>query len=167
VEIPERIERPTPSDALAVVSRAIFQAGLSWKLIESKWPHYLRLFESFDPVRVAAFGEFDIERIMLDGNVVRTHKKIVGTIENARAILAIERDFGDMPAYLRAFESYEALAADIRARFAFVGDLSAYYIAFRLGGDVPRFEEWERGIKGDHPRMREMIAHARANGWTG
>jgi 3-methyladenine DNA glycosylase Tag len=62
VEIPERIERPTPSDALAVVSRAIFQAGLSWKLIESKWPHYLRLFESFDPVRVARRRAFDTFR---------------------------------------------------------------------------------------------------------
>ncbi len=165
--IPERIERPTPSDALAVISRAVFQAGLSWKLIDSKWPHYLRLFESFDPMRVAAFGEADIERIMLDGNVVRTHKKIVGTIENARAILAIQREFGDVPAYLRAFDGYDALAADVRARFAFVGELSAYYIVFRLGGDVPRFEAWERGIKGDHPRVREMIAHARASGWNG
>jgi 3-methyladenine DNA glycosylase Tag len=165
--IPERIERPTSSDALAVISRAVFQAGLSWKLIESKWPHYMRLFEAFDPARVATFGEGDVERIMLDGNVVRTQKKIVGTIENARALLAIERDFGDVSAYLRTFDTYDARAADVRERFAFVGDLSAYYIVFRLGGDVPRFEEWERGIKGDHPRMREMIAHARANGWPG
>jgi hypothetical protein len=32
---------------------------------------------------------------------------------------------------------------------------------------VPRFEDWELTVKGDHPRMREMIAHARANGWPG
>ncbi|MBD5634705.1 MAG: DNA-3-methyladenine glycosylase I [Candidatus Eremiobacteraeota bacterium] len=165
--IPERIERPTPGDALAVVSRAIFQAGLSWKLIESKWDAYRRLFDDFDPMLVGAYGEGDVERIMADGGVVRTRKKIVATIGNARAALAIEREFGSVANYLRAFPSYEALAHDIRERFGFVGELSAYYIAFRLGAEVPRFEDWETTIRGDHPRMREMIAHARAGGWPG
>jgi DNA-3-methyladenine glycosylase I len=165
--IPERIERPAPSDMLAVVSRAVFQAGLSWKLIESKWDAYLRLFEGFDPTLVAAYGEGDVERIMDDGGVVRTRKKIVATIANAKAVRELLGTHADVAAYLRAFPEYAALARDIRSRFAFVGELSAYYIVFRLGGDVPRFEDWEKTVAGDHPRMREMIAHARASGWTG
>ena len=165
--IPERIVAPTSADALAVITRAIFQAGLSWKAIDAKWDAYLRLFETFDPKLVAAYGEFDVERILADGGVVRTRKKIVATIENAKALLAIERDFGGVPAYLRAFPDYQALAANLRGRCAFVGELSAYYVVFRLGGDVPRFETWETTVRGDHPRMREMIAHARAGGWIG
>ncbi len=165
--IPERIEAPTVDDALAVVSRAVFQAGLSWKLIESKWPAYVRLFEDFHASRVALFDGYDVERIMADGGVVRTRKKIEATVANARALVVLEVRYGGIPAYLRAFEGYAALAADLRARLAFVGDLSAYYVVFRLGGDVPRFEEWERTVKGDHPRMREMIAHARSGGWPG
>ena len=73
------------------MSRAIFQAGLSWKLIESKWDAYLRLFEGFDPVRVAHYGEAEVERIMADGGVVRTRKKIVATIDNAKALLRLDR----------------------------------------------------------------------------
>ncbi len=165
--IPERIEAPTVDDALAVVSRAVFQAGLSWKLIEAKWPAYVRLFEKFSASRVALFDDFDVERILADGGIVRTRKKIEATVANARALVALEVRYGGIPAYLRAFEGYDALAADLRGRLAFVGDLSAYYVVFRLGGDVPRFEEWERTVKGDHPRMREMIAHARAGGWPG
>lgn len=162
-------ERAVPSDLagyLAVISRAIFQAGLSWKLIERKWDAYLRLFEGFDPVLVAAFGEADVERIMEDGGVVRTRKKIVATIDNARTLLALEREFG-MRAYLRSFESYEELARDFRTRFKFVGELSAYYFVFLVGERVPRFETWERTIPGDHPRMREMIARARETGYDG
>jgi 3-methyladenine DNA glycosylase Tag len=165
--VPERIEHPTPADALAVISRAVFQAGLSWKLIEAKWDAYLRLFEGFDPVRVAAFDSLDVERILADGGVVRTRKKIEGTVHNARAVLTIDREFAGIERYLRAFGTYGELATDLRERIAFLGELSAYYAIFRLGGDVPRFEDWELTVKGDHPRMREMIAHARANGWPG
>ncbi len=165
--VPDRLEPRALSEYLAVMSQAIFQAGLSWKLIASKWDDYLRLFEGFDARIVAAFGEGDIERLMSDGAIVRTRKKIVGTIENARTMLALESEHGSMRAYLRSFETYEALAADLKARFAFLGDLSAYYFVFRVGERVPRFEEWEKTIKGDHPRMREMIAKARDAGWDG
>jgi hypothetical protein len=165
--IPERLEPRDLSDYLAVLSRAIFQAGLSWKLIESKWDAYLRLFDGFDPVLVAAYGEDDVARIMADGGVVRTHKKIVATIENARTLLALDAAHGSFRTYLRSFPGYPELAADLRTRFRFLGDLSVYYFLFRVGEAVPRFEDWETTIPGDHPRMREMIAHARAGGWQG
>ena len=162
-------ERAVPTDLagyLAIMSRAIFQAGLSWKLIESKWEAYLRLFEGFDPLVVAAFGEGDVERLMADGGVVRTRKKIEATIVNARTLLEIDRMMG-IRAYLQSFATYDALARDLRAKFKFLGDLSAYYFVFLVGETVPCFEVWERTIAGDHPRMREMIAHARASGYDG
>jgi len=52
----------------------------------------------------------------------------------------------------------------LRKRFKFLGELSAYYFLFRVGEPVPRFEDWEKDIPGDHPRMREMIALAREKG---
>jgi 3-methyladenine DNA glycosylase Tag len=165
--IPERIEPRDLADYLAVMSQAIFQAGLSWALIASKWDAYLRLFEGFDPTIVAAFGEGDIDRLMTDGGVVRTRKKLVATVENARTMLALEREYGTMGTYLRHFDTYEALATDLRKRFKFLGELSAYYFVFRVGERVPRFEDWEKTIPGDHPRMREMIAQARQGGWDG
>jgi 3-methyladenine DNA glycosylase Tag len=167
VAIPERIENPAPADYLAVMSRAIFQAGLSWKLIESRWDDYLRLFDGFDPALVAHYGEGDVERILADGGVVRTRKKIVATIDNAKTLLELEGKLGGFRGYLHSFRDYDALTADLRARFKFLGALSAYYFLFRTGEPVPRFEEWEKTVPGDHPRMREMIALARKNGWSG
>jgi 3-methyladenine DNA glycosylase Tag len=165
--IPERVRAESLADYLAVLSRAIFQAGLSWKLIESKWEAYLRAFDGFDPARVAHYGEADVERIMADGGVVRTRKKIVATIENAKTMLRLESERGGFATYLRSFASYAELEADLRRQFAFLGPLSVYYFMFRVGEPVPRFEDWEQNIPGDHPRMREMIAHARANGYEG
>jgi 3-methyladenine DNA glycosylase Tag len=167
VAIPERIEDPTPSDYLAVMSRAIFQAGLSWQMIESRWDAYVRLFDGFDPGLVARYGEADVERILDDGGVVRTRKKIVATIENAKTMLELEKTHGSFRTYLRSFPTYDELAADLRKRFKFLGALSAYYLLFRTGEPVPRFEDWEKTVPGDHPRMREMIALARESGWNG
>src|SRR5271165_1617247 len=108
--IPERIEPQTPADYLAVMSRAVFQAGVSWKLIESKWDAYLRLFSGFDPVVVAALGEAEVERILADGGVPRTYKKILATVENARTLLALDQEHGGFRRYLRSFAGYPELA---------------------------------------------------------
>ena len=162
--IPEPIEPQRLADYLAVMSRAVFQAGLSWKMIETRWNDYLRLFAGFDPVAVGAFDGTDIERILNDGGVVRVYKKALATVENARTMLELDREHGGFRNYLRSFGSYAALATDLRKRFKFLGELSAYYFLFRVGEPVPRFEDWEKDIPGDHPRMREMIALAREKG---
>ncbi len=161
--IPERTRPQRLGDYLAIITRAIFQAGLSWRIIASQWDAFERLFDGFDPATVAAFGEHDVERLMADGGIVRSRKKILATVANAATLREIEGRMG-FAAYLRSFAAYEELAADLRERFAFLGELSVYYLLFRVGEPVPRFEEWERTIKGDHPRMREMVAHARARG---
>jgi len=45
-----------------------------------------------------------------------------------------------------------------------MGDMNVWYVLFRTGHAVPRFEEWVSTIPGDHPRMREMVELARATG---
>ncbi len=162
--IPEIIEPRDLSDYLAVLSRAVFQAGVSWAMIENRWPGYLELFEGFDPRIVAAFSEGDIERIGNDARIVRTRKKVAATVKNARAMLELDAEYGGFKNYLRAFDSYAALSADMRKRFSYAGELSIWYFLFRVGERVPRFEEWEKTVEGDHPRMREMVALAREQG---
>jgi len=164
VIVPERAAPTRLGDYLAIITRAGFQAGLSWAAIDAQWDAFVRVFEDFDPTLVAAYGEGDVERIMADGGIVRSRKKIVATIANARALLDLEATV-TMAGYLRSFATYGELEKDLRARFKFLGALSAYYLVFRVGEAVPRFEAWETTIDGDHPRMREMVAHARERGY--
>ena len=164
VAIPEQIDAPELADYLDVMSRAIFQAGMSWALVESKWDEFRRVFAGFDPVRVAAFGEADAAWLAQEPGIVRSRKKIDGTIENARTLLAIDREFGGLKHYLHSFDSYEALSRDLRKRFKFLGELSVYYFLFRVKEPVPPFDRWVATIPGHHPRMREMVEAARAKG---
>jgi 3-methyladenine DNA glycosylase Tag len=157
VAIPRQIDARSLADYFGVLCRAVFQAGIKWATVESKWPAYERLFEGFDPAKVALFDSLDIERIGDDPEIVRARKKVAATVENARTMLELDRQHGGFANYLHAFDSYGALSTDMKARFKFVGELSVYYFLFRVKEPVPPFEEWEKTVPGDHPRMREMV----------
>ncbi len=79
------------------------QAGLSWSTILKKRENYRRAFARFDPRRVARFGERDVRRLMKDAGIVRLELKIRSTIKNARAFLAVQKEFGSFDAFIWSF----------------------------------------------------------------
>ncbi len=160
--IPRVIGAPSLDDHLEVMTRAIFQAGLSWALIAARWDAFRVAFDAFNIIAVAAYGEGDVERIMSAEGVIHSRSKIAGTIANARALRALAAEYGNVAAYAHSFASYDALYADAKKRFAYLGDLSCYYWLFRTGLPVPPFERWMKHQARDHPRMREMVMLARS-----
>jgi Methyladenine glycosylase len=162
--IPEVITARSPADYFEVMTRAVFQAGVRWKQIGMHWDAYREAFASFDPARVAAYDDLDVDRVLGTPGVLRTPRKVRATIANAKALLEVERQFGGIRNYLRSFGSYEALSKDLKRRFALMGDMNTWYFLFRTSEAVPRFESWVKTIRGDHPRMREMVERARNEG---
>jgi hypothetical protein len=162
--IPDVIEPTAPADYLEVMTRAVFQAGVSWKQIAERWDAYRQAFDDFNPARVAAYGELDVERVLATPGILRSPRKVRATIANALALLEAQRERNGLAEYLRTFDSYEALAKDFKRRFEFMGDMNVWYFLFRVGEPVPRFESWVETIPGDHPRMREMVERARVAG---
>lgn len=79
------------------------QAGLSWDTILAKRESYRRAFAHFDPAAVARFGARHIERLLADPGIVRNRLKIAAAIGNARAFLAIQKDFGSFDRYVWRF----------------------------------------------------------------
>src|SRR5215469_5218888 len=70
------------------------QAGLSWSTILAKRENYRRAFASFDPSAIARFMATDVRRLLADPGIVRSRAKIDAAISNARAFLAIQKEFG-------------------------------------------------------------------------
>ena len=66
-----------------------FQAGLSWLTILRKREAFRRAFQGFDPAVVARFDEDDVARLVADAGIVRSRAKIIATVGNARAYLAM------------------------------------------------------------------------------
>ncbi len=122
-----------------------FQSGLSWLTILRKREGFRRAFASFDPDRVARFDDSDVDRLLHDAAIVRHRAKILATIGNARATLALReqgvslaglvwaheppshrapRSTGDLQA---STPESGALSAELRAHgFRFVGPTTVY-----------------------------------------
>jgi DNA-3-methyladenine glycosylase I len=79
------------------------QAGLSWLTILKRREGYRRAFCDFVPEAVAALGEADVQRLLLDPGIIRNQAKIRAAIGNAQAFLAVQREFGSFDAYAWRF----------------------------------------------------------------
>jgi DNA-3-methyladenine glycosylase I len=80
-----------------------FQAGLSWTIILRKREAFRKAFKNFDPVKVAAFGEKDIVRLMNDAGIVRSRAKIEATIEGARIFRSFKEGGEDFSTFVWNF----------------------------------------------------------------
>jgi DNA-3-methyladenine glycosylase I len=123
------------------------QAGLSWLTILKKRKAYRKAFDRFDPRRVARYDARKTARLLADEGIVRNRLKIEAAIANAKAFLAVQREFGSFDAYVwrfvggrpienrrktvkevppRSAES-DAMSDDLRRRgFRFVGSTICY-----------------------------------------
>lgn len=123
------------------------QAGLSWETILNKRDRYRDVFAQFDPARVARFTAARVEKLLGDPGIVRNRGKVESTVSNARAFLAVQREFGSFDRYVWRFvdgtqivnrwrrgdalpaqtRESQALSKDLQLRgFRFVGPTIAY-----------------------------------------
>ena len=79
------------------------QAGLSWLTVLRKRENYRRLYDGFDPEKVAGYGEEKIQKLMSDSGIIRNRKKIEASINNAVRFLEIRDEFGSFSDYLWGF----------------------------------------------------------------
>ncbi|GAA4508230.1 DNA-3-methyladenine glycosylase I [Brevibacterium yomogidense] len=133
------------------LSLEAFQSGLSWATILRKRPAFRDAFAHFDPETVARFRDEDVERLLHDARIVRNRAKILATITNAQATLAL-RDDGGLADLVWSFrpdetpqpraaaeiptqsEESRALARTLRAHgFRFVGPTTMFALMEALG----------------------------------
>lgn len=130
------------------------QAGLSWDTILRKRENYRDLFAQFDPRKVARFTPARIEKILSNPGIVRNRQKVVSTVNNAKALLRIQNEFGSFDSYIWRFVDgkpvrgkwqrtaqmpattplSDAISKDLRGRgFSFVGSTICYSFMQAVG----------------------------------
>jgi len=130
------------ADYLEVMSQSVFQTGISWRVVDAKWTGTKEAFRSFDPTVVSRFTMSDMAALAEDPRIIRNHRKIEAIVYNAKRLLELDKEFGGFRNYLRSFKSYDALAADIRKQFKFMGDVGIFRFLHIVGEKVPTWEEW-------------------------
>jgi DNA-3-methyladenine glycosylase I len=130
------------------------QAGLSWETILKKREAYREAFDNFDPARVARYTPARVEKLMKNAGIVRNRLKIGSTIDNAKAFLRVQKEFGSFDVYVWSFvggkprsnarktmkdvpastPESDALSKDLKRRgFRFVGTTICYAFMQAVG----------------------------------
>jgi 3-methyladenine DNA glycosylase Tag len=127
---------------LEALSRPVFQAGISWRVVDAKWDGIKAAFENFDPATVAGFGGADVDRLLADERIVRSRPKVEATVDNAQTMLELEAEHRGFRRYLSSHEDFDAAVADLKRQFRFIGDMGAYYFLYVVDEPVPPHSEW-------------------------
>ena len=152
MEGPKQIRPKALNDYLEVMSKAVFQTGISWAVVDAKWDGFRQAFSGFDPKVVADLTPPEIDQLAQDTRIVRNRKKIEATVHNAETMLELDRRHGSFKKYLGSHDGFEALVADLRKRFKFLGDTGSYYFLYVVGEPVPPHEEWMASHQGRRRR---------------
>ena len=143
---PTQIKPKRLGDYLDEMSKAVFQSGMSWKVVESKWPGTQEAFHGFDAERVASMSEREIDALAQDTRVIRNRRKLEAVVSNASRMLELEAEHDSFREYLRSQDDFWSIVKMLREDFAFLGNFGAYYLLFVVGEQVPSHEEFTEQV---------------------
>ncbi len=130
------------------------QAGLSWDTILKKRENYRAAFDGFDAERIAGYDRRKVQALLRNTGIVRNRLKIAAAVQNARAFLAVQKEFGSFDRYIWQFVGgkpvvnspksmkevpartavSDAMSKDLKKRgFSFVGSTICYAFMQAVG----------------------------------
>ena len=144
---PEQIKPTSLDDYLEVMSKAVFQSGMSWRVVEAKWPGTREAFYDFDVAKVAAFDEKDLDELTKDTRVIRNYRKLAAIVSNAQKMIALDEEYGSFQKYLRSHGDFDATLNTLRKDFKFMGPTGIYFFLYVVGEQVPPHNEFEAAYR--------------------
>ena len=123
---------------LSLMSRRIFQAGLKHAMVDHKWPAFEEIFHDFEPRRVAAMPDEEIEKLMSDRRLIRHWGKLKAVHHNAAASALLVADRGSFGAYLADWPGDDVIGLwrDLTKRFKQLGGNSGPIFLRMAGKDT-------------------------------
>jgi DNA-3-methyladenine glycosylase I len=91
------------------------QAGLSWDTILRKRDAYRKAFDNFEPEKVARYSEARVAKLLLNEGIIRNRLKIKSAVENAKAFLAVQKEFGSFDKYIWSFTGGKPLNNKVKS----------------------------------------------------
>jgi 3-methyladenine DNA glycosylase Tag len=149
---PDQVEPRTLGVYLEVMSKAVFQSGMSWAVIDKKWPGTREAFRGFEPLAVASLTEAEIAELATDTRIIRNRKKVEAIIDNARKMIDLDEAHKGFRKYLRSHGGFEGTVKDLRKQFRFMGETGCYYFLYVVKEEVPDYDTWceSRGMVHQH-----------------
>ncbi|NHJ06098.1 MAG: DNA-3-methyladenine glycosylase I [Candidatus Heimdallarchaeota archaeon] len=132
--------KPVPDDKIFEnLTRVIFQGGLTWELMQKRWPNFQKAFSDFSIDEVANFTDDDLSRLLEDEGIIRNSQKIEATLYNAQEFKAIIDEFGSFSNFLESLdksENYSKVIKELIKRFKRLGKKSSYIFLYSIGENI-------------------------------
>ncbi|UYP46157.1 hypothetical protein NEF87_002442 [Candidatus Lokiarchaeum ossiferum] len=141
--IPPRITPEIDQEYFEQITKAVFQAGFSYKVVQSKWEGFRKVFLNFDPQIIAKWGEDEIFAALESSLIIRNIRKIRATVENARIFNEIVSQFGSFAEYLHSLRNlvYPEKNKEISKKFKWLGRTGTFVFLYCVNEDVPSWDE--------------------------
>jgi len=123
---------------LSQMSLRVFRAGLKHAMVDGKWPAFEEVFHGFDPRRVRAMNDEDLQALLGDARIIRHWGKIRAVRDNAAAMCDLAQTHGGMGAYLADWPGADTVGLwdDLGKRFSQLGGNSGPYFLRMMGKDT-------------------------------
>lgn len=139
---PPQITPTRLGDYLDVMSKSVFQSGMSWKVVQAKWDTTREAFHDFDVERVASMSEAEVDALAQDTRVIRNRRKLNAVVSNAARLLELDAEHDGFRNYLQSQDDFDATVKMMKKDFKFLGDMGTYVMLYVVGEPVPSHEDW-------------------------
>lgn len=138
VKSPAQLKKVSDDRYLSVMSLRVFRAGLKHEMVDAKWPDFEKAFRGFEPKRVRAMSDEEVEKLMGDQRLIRHLGKLKSVHANAAAMCDLAVEHGSFGAWLAAWPGRETVKLwdEIARRFVQLGGNSAPYFLRMAGKDT-------------------------------
>jgi 3-methyladenine DNA glycosylase Tag len=138
VKSPAQLKKLGDDRYLSLMSLRIFRAGLKHEMVDAKWPAFETAFHGFDPKRVRAMSDEEVETLMKDARLIRHLGKLKAVHANAAALCDLVEEHGSFGAWLAQWPGTEIVRLwdELSKRFSQLGGSSAPYFLRMAGKDT-------------------------------
>jgi 3-methyladenine DNA glycosylase Tag len=125
-----------------ILSKAVFNAGFSYQVVNTKWEGTKEVFKEFDPKIISNWTNDDIFDALESPKIIRNGKKVKAIVSNAKIFLELVEKFKSFDNYLESFREkpYEDKQQIIAKQFKWLGPTGAHFFLWSIGEDAPPCE---------------------------
>ncbi len=103
---PPQVTPKRLANYLEAMSKCVMQTGISWTVVDKKWPELREAFLGFDPEQLLALSDREVEALLTDTRIIRNRTKVNAILHNAARMLELEQQHGTFREYLRSKPDY-------------------------------------------------------------
>ncbi|MFX0106586.1 MAG: DNA-3-methyladenine glycosylase I [Candidatus Hodarchaeota archaeon] len=141
--IPPRKKPSKEREYFEILSKAVFNAGFSYQVVNRKWEGIKEIFHQFDPKIISNWTVDDIGNALESPKIIRNSKKVNAIVENAKVFLKLLEKYGTFNNYLKTFRErpYKEKQKIISKQFKWLGPTGAHFFLWSVGEDAPPCEQ--------------------------